>query len=127
MKRHALAALAAALLAAGCNGGGADLSSQPAPETPAVQAPAAVSAGAPDPAQATARAPESFRARFRTTKGDFVVEARRSWAPNGVDRFYNLVRLGFYDGASFFRAIDGFMVQFGIHSRPEVSARWRDA
>lgn len=75
----------------------------------------------------TATAPESFRARFETSAGDFVVEVRRVWAPNGADRFYNLVANGFYDGVHFFRVIDDFMVQFGIHGDPAVSASWRGA
>ncbi len=80
-----------------------------------------------DPEQATEQAPERFRVRFDTTKGPFVVEVHRDWAPRGADRFYNLVRLGFYDDATFFRVIDGFMVQFGIHGDPEVSSVWRFA
>jgi peptidyl-prolyl cis-trans isomerase A (cyclophilin A) len=73
-----------------------------------------------------ARAPEVFRVRFETTRGPFVVEARRAWAPIGVDRFYQLARLGYYDGVRFFRVVDGFMVQFGIHGDPRVSALWRN-
>jgi peptidyl-prolyl cis-trans isomerase A (cyclophilin A) len=80
-----------------------------------------------DPSLATARAPEVFRARFTTTKGDFVVEVHRDWAPHGADRFYNLVRIGFYDGTRFFRVIDGFMAQWGISGEPAVSAAWREA
>jgi peptidyl-prolyl cis-trans isomerase A (cyclophilin A) len=80
-----------------------------------------------DPSLAVAQAPEVYRARFRTTKGDFVVEVHRSWAPNGADRFYNLVHAGFYDGTRFFRAIAGFMVQWGISGDPAVSAAWREA
>jgi peptidyl-prolyl cis-trans isomerase A (cyclophilin A) len=80
-----------------------------------------------DPALATAKAPETFLARFSTTKGDFVVEVHRDWAPNAADRFYNLVKLGFFDDTRFFRAIEGFMVQFGIAADPQVSAKWRDA
>lgn len=80
-----------------------------------------------DPSKASAKAPEVFKARFQTTKGDFVVEVHRDWAPNGADRFYNLVKSGFFDDTRFFRAIDGFMVQFGISGDPAVSAKWRDA
>jgi peptidyl-prolyl cis-trans isomerase A (cyclophilin A) len=79
------------------------------------------------PSLATAQAPDLFRARFTTTQGDFVVEVHRSWAPHGADRFYNLVRMGFYDGTRFFRAIDGFMVQWGISGDPEVTAAWHGA
>jgi peptidyl-prolyl cis-trans isomerase A (cyclophilin A) len=79
------------------------------------------------PAHATAKAPEVFKVRFTTTKGAFVVEAHRDWAPNGVDRFYNLVKLGVLDDTGFFRSIAGFMVQFGIPGDPAVSALWRGA
>ena len=58
----------------------------------------------------SAQAPDSFRARVSTTKGDFVIEVHRAWAPRGADRFYNLVRSGFYDGVRFFRVMPGFMV-----------------
>ena len=80
-----------------------------------------------DPSVANARAPDVFRARFRTTQGDFVVEVHRDWSPHCADRFYNLARIGFYDGTRFFRVIDGFVVQWGIHGDPAVTAAWRDA
>jgi peptidyl-prolyl cis-trans isomerase A (cyclophilin A) len=80
-----------------------------------------------DPAKASAKAPDVYKAKFTTTKGDFVVEVHRAWAPNGADRFYNLVKMGFYDDTRFFRAIDGFMVQFGISGDPLVSTKWRNA
>lgn len=67
-------------------------------------------------------APETYRAHFETSEGDFVVEVHREWAPHGADRFYNLVRHGYYDGARFFRVIEGFMAQFGIPGDPEVAA-----
>jgi peptidyl-prolyl cis-trans isomerase A (cyclophilin A) len=72
------------------------------------------------------RAPERFRVRFETTRGEFVVEAHRAWAPLGVDRFYQLAKLGFYDGTRFFRVVDGFMVQWGISGDTAVSRAWRD-
>jgi len=71
-----------------------------------------------------ARAPATFRARFETSKGAFVIEVQRDWAPLGADRFYNLVKSGYYDGVRFFRVIPGFMAQFGIHGDPQVSAVW---
>jgi peptidyl-prolyl cis-trans isomerase A (cyclophilin A) len=80
-----------------------------------------------DPALATQRAPDVFRARFATSNGAFVIEVHRDWAPNGADRFYNLVKLGVFDDSRFFRAIAGFMVQFGIPGNPEVAAKWREA
>lgn len=79
------------------------------------------------PADFQETAPETFRARFETTKGTFVVEARREWAPRGADRFYNLVRSGFYDGVPFHRVIEDFVVDFGIHPDPWVNAAWRQA
>jgi peptidyl-prolyl cis-trans isomerase A (cyclophilin A) len=79
------------------------------------------------PALLTAKAPATFEARFITTKGDFTITVTREWAPFGADRFYNLVRHHFYDNASFFRAIKGFMVQFGISAYPPVTAAWEHA
>jgi len=73
------------------------------------------------------QAPPVYKAKFDTTKGTFVVEVHRDWAPNGADRFYNLVKNGFYDNVRFFRVISGFMVQFGIHGDPKISAPWREA
>jgi peptidyl-prolyl cis-trans isomerase A (cyclophilin A) len=104
-------------------------SDAPAPAPPASALPAAVhhDAAALSPALATARAPDVFSVDFATTKGDFVVEAHRAWAPNGVDRFYNLVKLGVYDDSRFFRAIRDFMVQFGIPGDPKVAAQWENA
>ncbi len=78
-----------------------------------------------DPAQAKEEAPASFQARFVTTAGSFVIEVHREWAPLGADRFYNLVRMGFYEGMGIYRVVKGFVVQWGIHGDPEVSARWR--
>ena len=69
--------------------------------------------------------PETFRVRFETSGGDFVVEARRSWAPHGVDRFYDLVASGFFDGCRFFRVLEGFVAQVGISGDPVTSATWR--
>jgi|ERR1043166_7023159 peptidyl-prolyl cis-trans isomerase A (cyclophilin A) len=80
-----------------------------------------------DPAKLGAKAPESFKVKFDTTKGNFTVEVTRSLAPNGADRFYNLVRSGYFKDIAFFRVISGFMCQFGIHGDPKVSAAWRSA
>jgi len=81
-----------------------------------------------DPASAgfATQAPDSFRARFTTTKGDFIVAVHRAWAPLGADRFYNLVRSGYFDGVRFFRVVPGFMAQFGIHGDTAVTAAWRE-
>jgi peptidyl-prolyl cis-trans isomerase A (cyclophilin A) len=79
------------------------------------------------PAKLTGKAPDSFKVRFDTTKGSFTVEVTRSLAPNGADRFYNLVRSGYFKDIEFFRVIPGFMCQFGIHGDPKVAAAWREA
>jgi peptidyl-prolyl cis-trans isomerase A (cyclophilin A) len=80
-----------------------------------------------DPAKATAKAPDVYKAKFTTTKGDFVVEVHRDWSPAGADRFFNLVNMGFYDDTRFFRVVDGFMVQWGISGDPMVSIKWQNA
>ncbi len=79
------------------------------------------------PSLLTRKAPDTYEVKFVTTKGAFVVTVTRAWAPNGADRFYNLVRHHYYDNASFFRAIQGFMVQFGLSAYPEVNRVWEDA
>jgi len=80
-----------------------------------------------NPASFTEKAPETFKAKFDTSKGAFVVTVHRAWAPLGADRFYNLVNGGFYDDCRFFRVIDEFMVQVGINGNPAVQSAWRDA
>jgi len=80
-----------------------------------------------NPAALTEQAPATYKARFDTSKGVFVIDVRREWAPVGADRFYNLVKNGFYDENRFFRVISGFMVQFGINGNPQVSTPWRNA
>ena len=80
-----------------------------------------------NPAQLNEAAPDKYRARFETTRGEFIVEVTREWAPNGADRFYNLVKNGYYDNCRFFRVIDGFMVQFGINGDPNINRLWRGA
>ncbi len=91
--------------------------------TPALGQTAALS----NPAALSEKAPAVFKARFETSKGAVVIEVHRDWAPNGADRFYNLVKNGFYDNARFFRVIKGFMVQFGINGDPALSSGWRAA
>jgi peptidyl-prolyl cis-trans isomerase A (cyclophilin A) len=78
-----------------------------------------------NPAGLKEKAPETFKVDFDTSKGKVVVEVTRAWAPNGADRFYNLVKNGFFNDTRFFRVISGFMVQFGIHGDPAVSAASR--
>jgi len=79
------------------------------------------------PALLKDKAPETFQVKFVTTRGDFTVTVNRAWAPIGADRFYNLVKHHFYDSASFFRVVPGFVVQFGISAYPPVSAAWDNA
>jgi peptidyl-prolyl cis-trans isomerase A (cyclophilin A) len=73
------------------------------------------------------QAPATFRARFETSQGPFVIEVHREWAPLGADRFYTLVKGGFYDGVRFFRVLTGFMAQFGLSGDPKVQAAWASA
>ena len=80
-----------------------------------------------NPAALKEQAPATYKVKFDTSKGPFVIQVTRAWAPNGADRFYNLVKNGFYDNVRFFRVISGFMVQFGINGDPQLSSRWRDA
>ena len=68
-----------------------------------------------------------MRAKFETSRGDVVIKVTRSWAPKGADRFYNLVKSGFFDDQRFFRVVPGFIVQWGLHGDPKVSAKWREA
>jgi peptidyl-prolyl cis-trans isomerase A (cyclophilin A) len=77
-----------------------------------------------NPASFKAKAPDIFKARFSTTAGDFVVEVHRDWAPLGADRFYNLVRSGYFTNAAFFRVVKGFVVQFGLSASPAVNKVW---
>ena len=80
-----------------------------------------------DPSLATEKAPDAFRVKLETTKGEILLLVNRAWAPNGADRFFNLVRIGYYDDVAFYRAISGFMVQCGFHGDPGVSAVWSRA
>ena len=73
----------------------------------------------------TEQAPDKFYAKFETTKGDFILEVVRDWAPRGVDRFYELLQDKYYDGSRFFRVRPGFIVQFGISKDPKQSELWR--
>ena len=77
-----------------------------------------------DPAKLHAKAPDVFKAKFETTQGSFVVEVHRDWSPNGADRFYNLVKNGYYDGNKFFRVVPGFVVQWGMHGDPTIGNKW---
>jgi cyclophilin family peptidyl-prolyl cis-trans isomerase len=99
----------------GCGGDAAEEAEGPAPN-PLIQ-----------PENFSATAPETFVARFETTKGVIRIRVTREWAPLGADRFYNLVKGGYYDGVTFHRVMEGFMAEFGIHGDPWVNAYWRQA
>ena len=91
---------------------------------------AAASGGPPslmNPASLRAKAPDVFKAEFTTTKGNIVIEIHRDWAPLGADRFYNLVRAGFFTDAGFFRVVPNFMVQFGLSANPAVNKAWENS
>jgi peptidyl-prolyl cis-trans isomerase A (cyclophilin A) len=147
-----LAAVAVGTLFFGCKAKEPTAETQP-PEKPKAEAPAQpkvetpaptpaqpeVTASAPSaplrsaydrallrPAALKEKAPETFQVKFTTTRGEFTVTVHRAWAPIGADRFYNLVKHHFYDNASFFRVVPGFIVQFGISAYPPVSIAWRD-
>ena len=134
----------AVALVAACNGSEPQVEAPPPPPPAPVEAvkpppppappqakPLAVPEGVHpallDPKLAVDVAPATFKVKVNTTKGPFVILVNKDWAPLGADRFYNLVRIGFYNDARFFRAVDGFMVQWGISPYPDVSAIWREA
>jgi len=95
------------------------------PEKPESQATSTSGSPLENPSLATAKAPDQFTVLFDTTKGDFLVEVTRDWAPFGVDRFYNLITVGYYQDVSFFRVIGGFMAQFGMHGSPQINSAWK--
>jgi len=102
-----------AVLAAGCGGKSGSSSAPPKQLL--------------DPSALTAKAPQLFAVTFKTTAGTFVIKVHRAWAPHGADRFYNLVKNGFYDGQKVFRVVPHFVVQFGISPYPDVSQAWQTA
>jgi len=106
----------------------APATSTPKAATPAKATPApAPSAALLNPTSLKAKAPDLFRVKFATTHGDFVVEVHRDWSPLGADRFYNLVKAGFFRDNAFYRYSPGFIVQFGVHANPAVTAAWSKA
>lgn len=102
-----LAAAALALFSAACGGGGG--STQEMPPVP------------------NEKAPDHFKVRLDTTKGPILIQVERDWAPIGADRFYTLVKTGYYNGDRFFRVVPNFVVQFGIAADPKLTARWKQA
>lgn len=108
------------------------LAQAPAPKSATSKSGAASNTGAArpsllNPASLRAKAPDVFKVQFTTTKGDITVEVHRDWAPLGADRFYNLVKNGFFTNASFFRVVPGFVVQFGLNANPAINKVWEKA
>ncbi len=93
----------------------------------------AACSSSPEPPKKQAAAPKNeptpdvFRVKLDTSKGPVVLECHRDWAPKGVDHFYTLVKLGYYDGDRFFRAVRNFIVQFGISGDPKTNQLWSTA
>lgn len=75
-------------------------------------------------AAATAQAPATFQVKLETSAGEIVIQSTRDWGPNGADRFYELVKAGFFDDCRFFRVVKGFMVQWGLNGTPQVNEHW---
>jgi peptidyl-prolyl cis-trans isomerase A (cyclophilin A) len=100
---------------------------KPATTTHPAAAHAATDPGLLNPALLKATAPPVYEVTFVTTKGNFVVQVTRAWAPLGADRFYNLVKHHFFDGTAFFRVVPNFMVQFGLNGNPAVNRAWAKA
>jgi peptidyl-prolyl cis-trans isomerase A (cyclophilin A) len=82
---------------------------------------------APDRSGRDPKAPDTYQVKLDTTEGEVVIEVERALSPHGADRFYRLVKEGFYDGAKFFRVLPGFMAQVGMAADPKVNAKWQDA
>ncbi|MGA2983659.1 MAG: peptidylprolyl isomerase [Terriglobia bacterium] len=127
MRKQTLQILTMAVLALAAMAAPAWAAPQAAP-TPKKNTPAPKSsASLLNPASLKLQAPPVFDAKFVTAKGDFIVEVTRAWSPRGADRFYNLVKYHFFDDAAFFRVIEGFVAQFGISARSDVSRVWENA
>ena len=109
--------LAAAALIVACNGASAN--------------PAAKETKPAEKKQSTENikgpAPAKYAVKLKTTRGDIIIDVNRSWSPNGADRFYELVKSGYYSDVAFFRVIDGFMAQTGISGDPSINEKWRNA
>jgi peptidyl-prolyl cis-trans isomerase A (cyclophilin A) len=117
MTKHAFFILFFSFLLSACGSGGDATPPSPGPEKKS-----SPSTPASDTKE---QAPEKFAVTLETTKGDIIVDVTREWAPVGADRFYLLVRSGYYDDVAFFRVIPGFMAQGGISGKPELNAKWR--
>jgi peptidyl-prolyl cis-trans isomerase A (cyclophilin A) len=100
---------------------------KPPTTKPPTAKPAAPSAALRNPAKLTEKAPEVYSVAFDTTAGPFVIQVTRAWAPLGADRFYNLVKHGYFDDGRFFRVVSNFIVQFGLNGDPKTQSSWREA
>lgn len=127
MTTVALCAVLAIMVGIGLQQGVAD--DEPAGEVAAAEADREVDTSVisdPSHEKMNLTAPDSFKALFKTTQGEFTIKVTRDWAPNGSDRFYSLVKNGYYDGTRFFRVVEDFVVQWGIHGDPAVNKAWYD-
>lgn len=77
-----------------------------------------------NPDKANLKAPAKYTVRLKTTRGDVLIDVTRDWAPLAADRFYNLVKMGFFTDVAFFRVIAGFMAQAGVHGDPKINEIW---
>ncbi|MGK0362931.1 MAG: peptidyl-prolyl cis-trans isomerase A (cyclophilin A), partial [Bradymonadia bacterium] len=80
-----------------------------------------------EPGKLTEKAPDKYAVKLATTAGDIIIDVDRSWAPKGADRWFNLVKNGYYTDIAFFRVISGFMAQVGISGAPQLNGIWRMA
>lgn len=116
------AAVVSVLSVGGCGGDGGQAGSDAGDE-----AADSIPAGLVQPRRANETAPESYRALFETTEGEFTIQVHRDWAPRASDRFYNLLRVGYYDGVYVHRVVPGRVAQFGIHPDPRINYVWQQA
>ncbi len=129
--------LLAAMMIATVGAGAAALAQAPAPAQKSAAGQATTTKKAPataarsydrallKPSLLKDKAPEHYKVKFVTTRGEFTLAVTRAWAPLGADRFYTLVKHHFYDNASIFRVVPSFVAQFGISAYPPVTAAWR--
>ncbi|MGH7163015.1 MAG: peptidylprolyl isomerase [Planctomycetota bacterium] len=124
---HRSAFLSLMLLAAACGTDGPAAPLSPSSASSASSPASGKHAALENPSLANERAPDTYRVRLETTKGAIVIEVTRAWAPRGADRFFNLVKIGYYDDVAFFRVLKDFMAQCGIHGDPAVNQVWHRA
>jgi peptidyl-prolyl cis-trans isomerase A (cyclophilin A) len=125
-KFSSLTLLVAASLVGACGGGEPQ---EQASTQEAAQAEPVLDPASPllTPEELTEAAPATYRVRFETSVGTIVVQVNKAWSPNGADRFYNLVKNGYYDDTRFYRVVEGFMAQFGLKGVNAIDQAWRNA